>query len=427
MYKLLFTSVLLACTILLPACRQALPEKPRILISTDIGGTDPDDFQSMIHFLMYSDRFDTEGLLSSPSYGEGRKQNILDMIALYEEDLPELQKHADGFPAPDDLRAIAKQGRKGAAPPEGYAKATEGSDWIVRCARQESDRPLWILVWGGLDDVAQALHDAPDIRNKIRVYWIGGPNKKWSANSYAYIAGHFPDLWMIEDNASYRGFFSNNGVPDSISNDNYYERYIRQAGRLGKEFKKHYDGRIKMGDTPSLLYLMNGNPNDPTGEGWGGSFEKMNRSPRYIFNRPTTLSDTVHTYSVAEFWIDGPAVDLPANTPCCTMTIAGQDWDGYYMGGGRYVVRYAFKEAQTLDYTIVSDIPGFPGQRGQIVADNIWPGTPGADDYPLGSNWYTDCAAPERFDGKWQGGKTILKWRSDVLLDWAERWKWLQE
>ena len=31
-------------------------EKPRILISTDIGGTDPDDNQSMAHFLKVSCR-----------------------------------------------------------------------------------------------------------------------------------------------------------------------------------------------------------------------------------------------------------------------------------------------------------------------------------------------------------------------------------
>ncbi|WP_310586132.1 nucleoside hydrolase-like domain-containing protein [Telluribacter humicola] len=37
--------------------------KPRILISTDIGGTDPDDNQSMAHLLMYSDRFMIEGLV----------------------------------------------------------------------------------------------------------------------------------------------------------------------------------------------------------------------------------------------------------------------------------------------------------------------------------------------------------------------------
>jgi len=69
---------------------------------------------------------------------------------------------------------------------------------------------------GRLDDLAQALHDAPDIRRKIKVYWIGGPNKKWNINSYAYIVQNFPDLWFIEVNSSYYGFFSNNGMPDSV-------------------------------------------------------------------------------------------------------------------------------------------------------------------------------------------------------------------
>lgn len=45
--------------------------KARIIISTDIGGTDPDDFQSMIHLLMYADMFEIEGLIASP-YGLGR-------------------------------------------------------------------------------------------------------------------------------------------------------------------------------------------------------------------------------------------------------------------------------------------------------------------------------------------------------------------
>ncbi|WNH12351.1 nucleoside hydrolase-like domain-containing protein [Thalassobellus suaedae] len=57
--------------------------KPRILISTDIGGTDPDDFQSMIHLLMYADLFKIEGLVST-SFKTGTTQDLLDMIALYE-------------------------------------------------------------------------------------------------------------------------------------------------------------------------------------------------------------------------------------------------------------------------------------------------------------------------------------------------------
>src|SRR5919106_1091612 len=120
--------------------QQPIPSKPRILISTDIGGTDPDDNQSMIHLLMYSDMFDIEGLVSSPSYGNGNKEEILRMIGLYEKDLPKLQKHKNGFPSPDHLRSVTKQGRRGAAPYVGYTSATEGSEWIIKCAKTKSSQ-----------------------------------------------------------------------------------------------------------------------------------------------------------------------------------------------------------------------------------------------------------------------------------------------
>ncbi len=119
------------------------------------------------------------------------------MIDLYEQDLPKLKKHDTGWAEPDYLRSITKQGRKGTVPYCGYSTATQGSEWIVKCARRVDERPLWILVWGGLDDLAQALHDAPDIADKIRVYWIGGPNKKWSTNSYAYIVEHFLPSFVV--------------------------------------------------------------------------------------------------------------------------------------------------------------------------------------------------------------------------------------
>lgn len=426
--KLFFCFLVLITTVVFMSCSQT-PAKPRILISTDIGGTDPDDFQSMIHFLMYNEMFETEGLVSSPSYGHGKKQDILHMIDLYEKDLPKLQKHLKGFPSPDALRKICKQGRRGQAPYAGYMTATEGSDWIIQCAEKESDRPLWVLVWGGLDDLAQALHDAPQIQSKIKVYWIGGPNKKWSANSYAYIVENFPDLWFVENNGSYRGFISDNGEPDELKGKKYSANYIREAGYMGKDFKNYYDGNVKMGDTPSLLYVMNGNPDDPEGESWGGSFEKFTHSPRFIFDRNTTLADTVYTYSLAEFHVNGPEINIPADSACITMTVlAGigeQKWDGFYLGEGKYAVRYAFKQAETLSYKITSDIPGFEEQTGELVVNNVWPGSYHSSDYKLGPNWYTDRSDPELYDKKWQGAKTILKWRSDVLLDWAKRWEWL--
>lgn len=410
--------------------QQPVPAKPRILISTDIGGTDPDDNQSMAHFLMYSHLFETEGLISSPSYGDGTIRDILKMIDLYEKDLPRLEKFQSGYPPAKLLRSICKQGRHGAAPFAGFASPTEGSEWIIKCAKKQRKEALWVLVWGGLEDLAQALHDAPEIQHHIKVYWIGGPNKKWSANSYAYLVENFPDLWFIECNGSYNGFFSDSDAPDSLTNKNYYRQFIRQAGYLGGDFKHYYKGVIKMGDTPSLLYMMDGNPDDPFKESWGGSFEKLNHSSRVIYKRNTTLVDTVNVYSLLEFRLKGPKITIPSDSACFTMTVQAkigeQKWDGFYLGDGEYAIRYCPKQAETLSYKITSSIPGFEEQQGRFVVNNTWPGEKDADDYNLGANWYTDKANLNLFNEGEQGAKTVLRWRNQVLIDWAKRWKWLQ-
>src|SRR5690242_10253870 len=64
--------------------------RPRVIVSSDIGGTDPDDYQSMAHVLLYADALELEGLISSP-YGRGRKQHILEVIDEYERDYANLK------------------------------------------------------------------------------------------------------------------------------------------------------------------------------------------------------------------------------------------------------------------------------------------------------------------------------------------------
>ncbi|HEY4787803.1 MAG TPA: nucleoside hydrolase-like domain-containing protein [Bacteroidales bacterium] len=426
--SILIITLCLLATIL--GAQNPVPVKPRILISTDIGGTDPDDNQSMTHLLMYNDLFTIEGLVSSPSYGKGSKDEILRMISLYEKDLPKLRRHNSNLAEPDYLRSIAKQGRYGNASYIGYSNATEGSDWIIKCAKKESPQPLWILCWAGLEDLAQALHDAPEIQNKIRVYWIGGPNKKWSANSYAYIVKNFPNLWFIEVNSSYYGFFSNSNVPDSINSSNYYDRFMNGAGYLGKDFKNYYNGEIKMGDTPSLLYMMDGDPDNPVRESWGGSFEKFNHSPRMVFNGTTSLKDTAAYCSILEFHLKGPKGNISPDSVCFWMEVpygkSVQKWPGYYLGNGDYAIRYIPKKAEIVKYSFTSPISEINGLEGCIVIDNLWPGKKHATDYQLGDNWYTDKSGKDLYDGKIQGGKTLLKWRNDVLQDWAKRWNWLK-
>lgn len=117
MNKLLSTLLLVLLALNVSAQQTS---KPRVLISTDIGGTDPDDNQSLAHLLMYSEMFDLEGLVSSPSFGDGSTSEIFRMIDVYEKDLPKLKQHVQGLMEPEALRKLVKQGRKDALPPCGY-------------------------------------------------------------------------------------------------------------------------------------------------------------------------------------------------------------------------------------------------------------------------------------------------------------------
>ncbi len=420
-------------TLIIPICFMAtlslaqgpMSSKPRVVISSDIGGTDPDDFQSMIHLLMYADIFEIEGLISSP-YGDGRKGHFIEMIDLYKKDLKDLRRQAPELPKAEYLKGICKQGTISGAPFKGYQNATEGSDWIVKCAKKQSAQPLWILVWGGLEDLAQALYDAPEIKDKVKVYWIGGPNKKWSANAYSYIAGNHPDLWFIEANATYRGWFMDKDSPEKVHGDAYYNNFIKGRGALGQNFKNHYNGRIKMGDTPSLAYLMNGDPNSPEGESWGGSFVPINRSTRYVFERNTTKEDTIVAYGIIEWIFKGPVKNIPEDSVCFTIKIQGQVWPGYYLGDGRYGTRYSSKRTELGNYESFSKIQELDGQKGQYVSITPWPGKPGGSDYILGKNWYSDRSDINLYIDGQQGVKTVSKYREEFLMDWAERWGWLK-
>ncbi|MCM1076165.1 MAG: DUF1593 domain-containing protein [Bacteroides sp.] len=400
-------------------------DRHRIFVSTDIGGTDPDDNQSMTHLMMYSDMFDIEGIVSTPSFGSGSKEEILRMISVYEKDYPRLKSHAPGLLSPDSLRSLCSQGTREGAPWQGFSTATDGSRMLVECARRDDSRPLYVLVWGALEDVAQALHDAPDIKDRIRVYWIGGPNKKWGVNAYAYIAENFPDLWMIENNASYRGFISNNKRTGHFNNG-YYDAVMKNTGHLGPDFKAYYDGNVKMGDSPSLFYMMNGDPSDPESDSWGGRFEKTAQSPRTVFHRMTTGSDTVAVYSVIELRLKGPENVVAPGEKCFTLTIDRQDWDGIYAGNGEYAVRYSPKAPATLAYRISSPVKELDGLEGSVVVGKVWPGNATADSYRLGDTWWTDCSDPDLYGGPWQGFKTVEQWREDVLADWEKRWSWLK-
>ena len=254
-------------------------QRPRLIVSTGIGGSDPDDFQSMVHLLFYADVLDIEGLVSSPPQ-QGRAKDINEVIDAYECDYPRLRSRSVRFPRPASLRAIVKQGATDAAPQQGWDTATEGSRWIASRAKENDQRPLWLLVWGSLTDVAQAIHDNPTIKAKIRVYSIGSWNTSQDRAARDYLFNSHTDLWWIESDGTFRGMYVGGDQSDGLGNRSFVDRHVKGHGALGTLFiDKKRD--IKMGDTPSLLYLLRGDWDDPQSPHWGGAYVKNGHGANY--------------------------------------------------------------------------------------------------------------------------------------------------
>ncbi len=260
-------------------------QRYRVLISSDLGGDDEDDIQSMVHYLMYSDLFDTEGLISSPP-GKGRAGDILKVIDVYERDFPRLKGVNKRYPSPESLRGMVKQGAVDPAPERGYSEPTEGSKWIVECAKRDDKRPLYVLVWGSITDVAQAMHDAPEIKGKIRVYFIASWNQRSDPKSYEYIDREHGDAWLIHCDTTFRGWYMGGKQEGDLGNREFVNKYMKGHGALGDYFVPLKGGSIKMGDTPSVAFLLRGTPEDPTKESWGGRFVKATGRERWYVDDP---------------------------------------------------------------------------------------------------------------------------------------------
>ena len=133
--------------------------------------------------------------------------------------------------------------------------------------------------------MAQAVHDDPSIKSRVRVYSFGSWNTRQDRASRDYLFTHHPDLWWIESDTTFRGMYMGGRQDGEWGNRSFVQRHVRHHGALGDLFyRKKPD--IKMGDTPSVLYLLRGNPNTPSGPHWGCAYRKTNHGPNYWTDDP---------------------------------------------------------------------------------------------------------------------------------------------
>ena len=216
-------------------------EKQRLIVTTDLGGTDPDDTQSMIHLLVCSNMMDIEGLISSQVWMDDpdKTGKIKAVVEQFGEVLPRLRKHAGGYPDLDYLRSITLRGQeKSNMSGVGEGKDSPGSELIIAAVDNPKEVEAFV--------------------SKIRIYDILGQD-----DAGAWIAKNFPDIVYIRNTQIY-GW----GPSDEWTKNN-----IQNCLPLGK----HYPDRVwaTEGDSPSFFYVYANGLNVPEHidyGGWGGRF-----------------------------------------------------------------------------------------------------------------------------------------------------------
>ena len=159
-------------------------KRPRVVVLTDIEA-DPDDTQSLIRFLTYCNQWDVEGAYSHHVIHQKTRvapESILRVLDAYGKVQPNLLLHEKGYPTAVALKAkvrhgLAVYGMAGV----GEGHDSPGSELIVDVLRRKDERPVWFVVWGGPNTLAQALWKiqktlpavaAEAIYKKVRIYTI---------------------------------------------------------------------------------------------------------------------------------------------------------------------------------------------------------------------------------------------------------------
>jgi len=295
-----------------------------ILVDTDLGG-DPDDIQSLYRLIHYSDILKVKGIVSTPCTNlGGHPWDTLPHVPLIQEwiqrvDVDQLRENGYTDLMPEsELLSLVKKGRQDTGTPSPET-STEGSDWIIQQAKNYSpEDPLWVLVWGSITTVAQALHDAPEIAPNLRLYSIASTNTMHDTASreyvYQFMQDDYPEMWWIENGllprgsrGTFRGVYQSGDQSGEWAFTEFIPANIRGHGsdhdglfaeKCGDAFPTANwpKNSLKEGDSPTMLYLVSpvlggvGDVDDPTQESWGGQFYRPypEQFPNYYTDLDTT-------------------------------------------------------------------------------------------------------------------------------------------
>lgn len=258
------------------------PKRPRVVLMLD---PELDDQNTMIRYLLYSNHFETLGIIYTSSVfhwkGDGQgtpfsgpsehqrfglsqplsswrwnedESFLEDAIDIYAQVYPNLVVHAEGYPPPEELRARVLYGN--VEFPGDISKDSPGSNLIKNLLLDDTHSPLYLLTGAGHSTIGRALYtieeeyrnspEWPEIYRRVSKKAI---IQAWGDQDdvYAdYIGPNWPGIEFREMSCTVWGYEARSAV---LPEDRHYlsaewtRENVSQVGPFGAFYRVWGDGK----------------------------------------------------------------------------------------------------------------------------------------------------------------------------------------
>ncbi|HEX5104571.1 MAG TPA: nucleoside hydrolase-like domain-containing protein [Pirellulaceae bacterium] len=367
----------LAALLTLPGAIQVhAADRLRLIVETDAGG-DPDDEQSLVRFLLYTNEWNVEGIIANrPKAREGENKNtertglgiVRRQIKAYGECYGKLGQHDQRFPQPEDLlqRAVA-----------GYDDVDDGVKLVIEAVDRDDPRPVWFLNWGTDNGAAEScLKRALDrvLAERGKEGYARFKRKLRLASDDQFdehttkLEPPFP-LWVDtfrpprDGKRWYHRFSKLTREADGFD----IERDVRTGhGPLGALYPSNTTHRQKEGDSPTFIYLIPtglSDPEHPTWGGWPGRYgphDEHPGKPYYWANLEDAWQGKTNRDNTLLRWAAAIQNDFAARMDWCVRDFADANHPPQPKVAGELVRSMKPGERITLDALATTDPDGDP-------------------------------------------------------------------
>jgi hypothetical protein len=333
--------ILLLATILslLPISSTEADERLRVVIETDAGG-DPDDEQSLVRWLLYTNEWDVEAIIANrASARDGENKNrertglgiVEQLVRAFGQCYPRLVEHDSRYPNPDTLlsRVVA-----------GYDDRNDAVDRLINILDSQDPRPIWYADWGtdrgaATNNLKRALdrlmgergQDAyAKLKKKLRVFGypeLFGDHATKLDPPFPLLVNTFqPPLDGL------RWYHRFSAITAKAGGFDLQRDVISNHGPLGELYPTNTTHQQKEGDTMTFLSWIPTGMNDPAKPEWGSWAGRYGLNPEsgnqllYWANQSDAWQGTTHRDNTLKRWAAALQNDFRARMEWCVKSRA---------------------------------------------------------------------------------------------------------